>query len=143
MLRSLSLLTLCATAALGCSEGAALRGPGESCLRSIECNPGLACVANRCGTDLGGLAEAGMVPMMPMDAGPIDAGPDVGPGVDAGPGVDSGPPPPPMDSGPPPPVDSGPPPVDSGPPPVDSGPPPVDSGPPPGMDSGPGVDSGT
>src|SRR5689334_1658006 len=101
---------------VGCSSGTSLRGPGESCLRSAECDPGLACVANRCGTDLGGLAEAGMVPPM-MDAGgdaSTDAAMmmmiDAGPAVDAGPMPDAGPPPM-MDAGPPPMMDAGPPPM--------------------------------
>src|SRR5688500_10533206 len=122
MLRSLAVL-LAASALFGCSKNTALRGPGESCLRSIECDLGLACVANRCGMDLTGLAEAGMVPPIPMDAAPIDAGPDA-PGIDTGPPVDSGPMP---DTGPPPMMDAGPPMPDTGPPPMmDAGPPPVD-----------------
>jgi hypothetical protein len=135
-------VALAVLALVGCARETGFASGGEPCVRSTECQAGLACVAGQCTTDLSGL-EGGTLPPHPMDAGPgIDSGPgmDAGPGVDAGPGIDAGPGmdagPPPRDSGPPP-RDSGPPPVDSGPPPVDSGPPPVDSGPPPMPDSGP------
>src|SRR5687767_895965 len=109
MLR-LAALTLLLAVLLGCSSGGSLRPAGDSCLRSSECEPGLACVANRCTTDLGGLAEAGMVPMR-------DTGPPDGALLDAA-------------------MDTGMPPADTGPPPVDTGPPPpVDAGPPPPMDA--------
>lgn len=141
---------LAALALLGCAREVGFADEGEGCVRSTECQAGLACVAGRCSSDLSGL-EGGTLPPRPMDAGPrVDAGPmdsgspmDSGP-RDSGPPVDSGPPPPdsgPRDSGPPPvdagPPDSGPPPVDAGPPPVDAGPP--DSGPP---DGGPMIDGG-
>jgi hypothetical protein len=125
---------------VGCGD-TSLGAQGDVCVRASQCEPGLACVAGMCTSDLSGL-EGGVVPnrdsgQMGMDSGPpADSGPmpDTGPTPDSGPTpMDSGPAP--VDSGPPP-VDSGPPPVDSGPPPVDSGPPPVDSGPPP-VDSGP------
>ena len=45
-------------------------GDGESCVRSIECTPGLACVNLVCTTDLSGIM--GMPPAS-QDAGEVDA----------------------------------------------------------------------
>ncbi len=125
-------------ALLGCARETGFAANGESCVRSTECQAGLACVAGQCTSDLAGL-EGGTLPPIPVDAGPrVDAGMDAS--------VDAGPPPPdagPRDGGPGP-IDSGPRPMDSGPPPMpDSGPPPTpDSGPPPTPDSGPAPDGG-
>jgi hypothetical protein len=112
-------------ALLGCGDTASGLGAGETCIRTAQCDDGLACVAGRCSSDLTGLEGGG---------GTV-------PSLDAGQPVDAGPPPdgaPPIDSGPPPVTDAGPPPPDSGPPPM------MDSGPPPMTDSGPEMtDAGT
>lgn len=118
-----AVLLSCAVALPGCVRETGFAGEGETCVRSVECSAGLACVAGMCTSDLS-LLEGGMVPLG-MDAGPrVDAG--------APPMMDSGGPPPPVDAGP---RDSGsPPPRDAG---RDSGPPPpVDAGSPPEEDAG-------
>lgn len=126
---------LAALVLVGCAREVGVAGPGERCVRSTECQPGLACVAGACSGDTSGL-EGGTLPPARVDAGPPpDGGP---PPDDGGPPMDAGPPP--VDAGPPP-VDSGPLPLDGGPPPLDAGPPPVDAGPPP-VDSGPAEDGG-
>jgi hypothetical protein len=48
---------------------------GGRCTRTAECGPGLACNMGVCTTDLTGFGM-GMVPMPPMDAGPVDAPPE-------------------------------------------------------------------
>ncbi|GAB4206207.1 MAG: hypothetical protein OHK0013_22640 [Sandaracinaceae bacterium] len=59
--------------ALGCvtPPGQVTAGGGR-CARTAECAPGLACNMGVCTTDLTGLGM-GMVPMLPTDAGPVDA----------------------------------------------------------------------
>ncbi|MGE0787015.1 MAG: EB domain-containing protein [Sandaracinaceae bacterium] len=120
-------------AGIGCAD-TSLRGPGEVCVRSVQCAPGLGCINGMCSNDTS-LLEGGTAVLMDaqmlVDAGDVDAamidsgGPvDAGPPFDAGPGMDAGPPR--MDAGPPR-MDAGPPMMDAGPP--DAGPP--DAGPPP------------
>lgn len=85
----------------GCAQ-TELRGMGERCVRSEQCEPLLACVGGACTTDLSGL-EGGVVPTMDSgvmgmdgaapDGGLIDGGP---PPPDSGPPMDSGVP---MDTG--------------------------------------------
>jgi len=63
---------------VGCAEAGANGPEGAACIRLAQCAPGLACVEGMCSTDLGPLAEAGLVPV--LDAGVmLDAGalPDV------------------------------------------------------------------
>jgi hypothetical protein len=130
-----TLVTVGVALLAGCSEAPTRLAEGGACIRTSQCGPGLACVARRCSSDLGPLAEAGMVPVLdagPMDAEPLDGDavdappPDVDAGVvDAGPrdaGRDAG-----MDAGPPE-LDAGPPELDAGPPELDAGPPEVDAG---------------
>ncbi len=114
---------------IACGDASARGGPGESCLRTSQCDivQGLACIAGMCTTDLGALAEAGMVPPM-MDGGaPVDAPMADAPGVDGGPmGMDGGP----MGT------DGGPMGTDGGPMGTDGGPMGTDGGP-MGTDGGP------
>ena len=135
LVRPEPLCLLVLVAFTGCDGATTHAGPGESCFRSTECAPGLACVMGACSDDLGPLVDNGMVPVPAADSGPAPDGaasPDAGGSMDAGPGepdaggaVDAGP----MitDAGPLP-VDAGPVPVDAGPVPVDAGPLPVDGG---------------
>ncbi|MCS6799395.1 MAG: hypothetical protein NZ898_12865 [Myxococcota bacterium] len=93
------LLGLCACE--GPSSGLA---EGATCVRTSQCARGLACVRGRCSSDLGPLAEAGVLP--PIDTGMRDAvdrdgepdadpdaetdgAPDDVPAVDARPGTDA------------------------------------------------------
>jgi hypothetical protein len=124
----MAIATLCFGLA-ACGEVPTDLGPGEACLRTEQCGPGLACSAGMCTTDLTLLGMNAMVP----DAGPamdgavgVDAAvPDGGMvGVDAGPRRDAGP------AG----MDAGPPGMDAGPPGMDAGPPGMDAGAP---DAGP------
>jgi hypothetical protein len=102
----------------GCSTVRTNQPAGAACVRSAECEPGLACVANMCSNDLSSLAEAGTLP--PLDLGsPVDGGVIVD---DLG--VDSGSAPSDMGAAP----DLGMTPVDMGPPPVDMGPAAIDLG---------------
>lgn len=57
---------------MGCATPSGNVEAGGSCTRTIECAAGLACNGGICTTDLEGLGH-GMLPMLPMDAGPIDA----------------------------------------------------------------------
>jgi hypothetical protein len=83
------------TALFGCSEQPGDLGPGEACLRTVQCGPGLACSAGLCTTDLSLLGMNAMVPDsgpaedagMGVDAGDVDAGMV---GMDAGPRPDAG-----------------------------------------------------
>ena len=84
--------------AFGCSGGEGGLGAGETCTRSFECAPGLACVIGVCSADP--TMIGGMVPMPGEDLGvvadmgmPGDAGPqpDMGPQPDLGPPPDLGP----------------------------------------------------
>ena len=111
-----------AAGAGGCSELAENGGEGAGCVRSSQCQDGLACVPvapdagrRQCSADLGGLM--GEVPE--LDAGVAEAGPAPdGAATDAGPvGMDSGP----MGT------DSGPGGMDAGPTGTDSGPAPSDA----------------
>jgi hypothetical protein len=68
------------TALFGCSEQPGDLGPGEACLRTVQCGPGLACSAGLCTTDLSLLGMNAMVP----DSGPGMVGMDAGPRPDAG-----------------------------------------------------------
>lgn len=73
----------------GCARETGTLGNGESCVRSVQCQAGLACVSGICTNDLSGL-EGGTLPPREMDAGMIDAGMiDAGPMIDAG-RVDAG-----------------------------------------------------
>ncbi|HEY8432656.1 MAG TPA: hypothetical protein VIL20_30000 [Sandaracinaceae bacterium] len=110
---ALTWLSLSLVWASGCARETGYAAAGESCVRSVQCQAGLACVGGVCTTDLSGL-EGGVVPMPPVDAAMmIDAGMDAATPPDAASPPDSGPPPMP-DSGPPPMPDSGPPPDDAG-----------------------------
>ncbi len=88
-MRSLHPLALGALASLAfaCGGNEAGLGPGEACVRSFECAPGLACVAQVCSGDPSEIG--GEVPTPEVDMGIGDMG-DVG---DLGPQPDMGPPP--------------------------------------------------
>ena len=57
-------------------------GSGDACVRSSECRPGLVCVEGACGTNLAGVSNPGIVPMVmegeEMPAGGSDAAVDGG-----------------------------------------------------------------
>ncbi len=65
-------LALGGLALAGCVGLPAPLAAGARCTRTSECGPGLLCNAGVCTTDRTGFGM-GMVPVMPMDAGPVDA----------------------------------------------------------------------
>ncbi|MBO6937923.1 MAG: hypothetical protein JJ863_23340 [Deltaproteobacteria bacterium] len=76
--------------AFACGGGETGLGPGETCVRSFECAPGLACVLGTCSSDptmIGGTVPDGGID---VDLGPQ---PDMGEPPDMGPQPDLGPPP--------------------------------------------------
>ena len=56
----------------GCVSAPAPIAAGGRCTRTVECGPGLLCNMGLCTTDRTGFGM-GMVPVLPMDAGPLDA----------------------------------------------------------------------
>lgn len=60
---------------VGCVGTPVRLGAGARCTRTIECGAGLLCNMGVCTTDRTGFGM-GMVPVPPMDAGPVDAPPE-------------------------------------------------------------------
>jgi len=58
--------------ATGCVGAPGALAAGARCTRTSECGPGLLCNMGVCTTDRTGFGN-GMVPVVPMDAGPVDA----------------------------------------------------------------------
>ncbi len=65
-------LALAAPVFAGCVGVQGGLAAGARCTRTAECGPGLLCNMGVCSTDRTGFGM-GMVPVMPMDAGPVDA----------------------------------------------------------------------
>ncbi len=68
----LSFLAILVGTLVGCVGATSRLGEGGRCSRTAECAPGLLCNAGVCTSDLTGFGM-GMVPVTPMDAGPVDA----------------------------------------------------------------------
>ncbi len=69
---SLAVSLALGAAVAGCVGTPVRLGAGARCTRTIECGPGLLCNMGVCTTDRTGFGM-GMVPVPPMDAGPVDA----------------------------------------------------------------------